>query len=119
MGKVADEAVWARRQRPIDGLIKVAATRPMARTDAGPDECRQRTAVAAVRRVVRTQRLARDAIVSADQQAAASIRILSNHGSAQSKIAVSCGVSLWTVRRLLALSQPTTTATATYGDEID
>jgi hypothetical protein len=46
---------------------------------------------------VRTQRLARQAIVSTDKQIAASIRIIADPGLEQSEIAATCGVPPWTV----------------------
>ena len=113
MGTVADEAIRARRRRRGEDLVKVAA----ARTAAVPEalgERRRRVAVAEVRRAVRAQRLGQEAIVSADERAAASVRILANQGLAQSEIAATCGVPLWTVRRLLAL--PSTPAAAPGGD---
>lgn len=116
MGKVADEAIRARRRRRTEDLAQVAATHAAAGSSAPLAERRRRVAVAEVRRALRTQRLAREAIVSADEQAAASIRILANHGSAQSEIAATCGVPLWTVRRLLALPTSTTDGVASPGD---
>jgi hypothetical protein len=53
--------------------------------------------VAGVRHAICTQRLARQAIVPTDKPAAASTRIISDHGLEQPEIAATCGVPPWTV----------------------
>jgi DNA-directed RNA polymerase specialized sigma24 family protein len=117
MGKVADEAITARRRRRRKVLVKVAATHPAADAAADQGDRRRRSAVASVRRAVRTQRLAREAISCAEEQAATSIRLLADQGLPQSQIAALCCVPLWTVRRLIAVSQPTSAGDS--GDNID
>jgi DNA-directed RNA polymerase specialized sigma24 family protein len=107
MGKVADEAIRQRRRRRTDDLLKAAATHAAAGSATQLAERRQRVAVAEVRRAVRGRRLAEEAIVSADERAAASVRTLADGGLAQSEIAATCGVPLWTVRRLLRLTNST------------
>jgi DNA-directed RNA polymerase specialized sigma24 family protein len=117
MGKVADEAITGRRRRRTEDLAEVAATHAAAGNPAMLAERRRRVAVAEVRRALRTQRLAREAIVSADERAAVFVRVLANQGLAQSRIAAICGVPLWTVRRLLTQPRPTDGAAAP-GDEL-
>ena len=117
MGKVSDTAVRKRRKRRADDLARRAATAAATRPDAELAARRARVAVAEVRRAVRTQQLANDAIDSADQRAAAAVRTLSDGGLAQPEIAATCGVPLWTVRRLLALPTPTDPDAAPVGGD--
>lgn len=104
MGKVADEAIRQRRRRRTDDLVKAAATHAAAGSATQLAERQLRVAVAEVRRAFRSRRLAEEAIDSADERAASAVRILADGGLAQSEIAATCGVPLWTVRRLLALT---------------
>ena len=111
MGKVADSAVERRRARRADGLARRAVLRVEVEADR-----RARVAVAEVRRAVRTQELAQQAIDAADERAKTAVRGLSDDGLAQTEIAARCGVPLWTVRRLLALTTPTGPDAALTGE---
>ena len=116
MGKVADSAVRKRRRRRTDGLERQALARQLQHGEAEAFARRTRVAVAEIRRAVRTQQLAKDAIDAADQRAAAAVRLLVNGGLAQPEIAAMCGVPLWTVRRLLALTTTDPAAAPAGGD---
>ena len=118
MGKVADSAIRKRRRRRTDDLARLTAAHAVPKPETEVFARRTRVAVAEVRRAVRTQRLARDAIDSADQRAAAAVRALFDGGLAQPEIAATCGVPLWTVRRLLALTPPTDPAAAPAGGDL-
>lgn len=106
MGKVANTAIRRRRRRRTDDLTRAATTGSGASLDADLLRRQRRMAVAELRRAVRTQRLARDAITSAEERGAAAARTLADQGLAQTEIAATCGIPLWTVRRLLALTKP-------------
>ena len=106
MGKVANTAIRRRRRRRTDDLNR-AATAASASLETDLVRRQRRMAVAELRRAVRTQRLARDAITSAEERGAAAARTLADQGLAQTEIAATCGIPLWTVRRLLALTKPT------------
>ena len=106
MGKVANTAIRRRRRRRTDDLNR-AATAACASLETDLVRRQRRMAVAELRRAVRTQRLARDAITSAEERGAAAARTLAGQGLAQTEIAATCGIPLWTVRRLLALTKPT------------
>jgi hypothetical protein len=80
MGKAANKAIRARPRRRSDDLAKVAAMHPVAAGEVEPGQRRQRIATATVGRGVRAQQLAREAIISADEQAAAAVRSLANDG---------------------------------------
>lgn len=107
MGNVANNAIRRRRRRRTDNLNRVATAGTSASLEADLVRRQRRMAVAELRRAVRTQRLARDAITSAEERGAAAARTLADQGLAQSEIAATCGIPLWTVRRLLALTKPT------------
>jgi DNA-directed RNA polymerase specialized sigma24 family protein len=107
MGKVANTAIRRRRRRRTDELNRVATTGSGASHEADLVRRQQRLAVAELRRAARTQRLAREAISSAEERGAAAARTLADQGLAQTEIAATCGIPLWTVRRLLALTTPT------------
>jgi len=113
MGKVTDAAIRRRRRRRTDGLVRVAAAHAAAGPKAEEADRRRRVAVAEVRRAIRTQRLAQAAIASADERGAAAVRTLADQGLAHPTIAAICGVPLWTVRRLLALTATTADAADT------
>ena len=106
MGKVADTAIAHRHRRRADELAAAAAQTVPDQEDVQRDR-RVRAAIADVRGAVRAWRAAESAVASADERAAAAVRTLACHGFAQPAIAATCGVSLWTVRRLLALNKPT------------
>ena len=107
MGKVANTAIRRRRRRRTDDLSRVATAATEASLEADLVRRQRRIAVAELRRAVRTQRLARDAISSAEERGAVAARTLADQGLAQTEIAAMCGIPLWTVRRLLALPKPT------------
>jgi DNA-directed RNA polymerase specialized sigma24 family protein len=107
MGKAANTAIRRRRRRRTDDLTRASTTGAGASVEADAGQRQRRMAVAELRRAVRTQRLARDAITSADERGAAAVRTLADQGLAQTEIAATCGIPLWTVRRLLALTKPT------------
>ena len=107
MGKVANNAIRRRRRRRTDDLNRAATAGSGASLEADLVRRQRRMAVAELRRAVRTQRLARDAITSAEERGAAAVRTLADQGLAQTEIAATCGIPLWTVRRLLALTEPT------------
>ena len=107
MGKVANNAIRRRRRRRTDDLARAATTRSGHSRETELCQRQRRMAVAELRRAVRTQQLARDAITSADQRGAAAARVLADQGLAQTEIAASCGIPLWTVRRLLTLTNST------------
>jgi DNA-directed RNA polymerase specialized sigma24 family protein len=107
VGKVADEAIRQRRRRRTDDLVNAVAAHAAARSGTELADRRQRVAVVEVRRALRGRRLAEAAIASADERAAIAVRTLADVGLAQSEVAATCGVPLWTVRRLLALTKPT------------
>ena len=117
MGAVADEAIRARARRRTDDLAKLASTNAATGPKVQLAERRRRLAVSEVRRALRTQRLAQEAVALADERAAAFIRILADQGFTQSRIAATFGVPLWTVRRLLALTRPAHRA-ANVGDDL-
>ena len=117
MGKVADSAIRKRRKRRTDDLARRASARAVPQSEAEVFARRTRVAVAEVRRAVRTQQLAKDAIDSADQRAACGVRVLFDGGRSRPEIAAMCGVPLWTVRRLLALTTPTDPAAAPAGGD--
>ena len=107
MGKVANNAIRRRRRRRSDDLNRAATAGAGTSLKADLVRRQQRMAVAELRRAVRTQRLARDTINSAEERGAAAARALADQGFAQTEIAATCGIPLWTVRRLLALTNPT------------
>ena len=107
MGKVANTAIRRRRRRRTDDLNRAGATGAGALHEADLVRRQRRMAIAELRRAVRTQRLARDAIASAEERGAAAARTLAYQGLVQAEIAATCGIPLWTVRRLLALTKPT------------
>jgi DNA-directed RNA polymerase specialized sigma24 family protein len=117
MGKVADEAIRRRRRRRTDDLVNAVAAHAAARSGTEVADRRQRVAVVEVRRALRGRRLAEAAIASADERAAFAVRTLADGGLAQSEVAATCGVPLWTVRRLLALTRPTHDAVSS-GDDL-
>ena len=107
MGEVANNAIRRRRRRRTDDLHRAATAGSGPSLEADLVRRQRRMAVAELRRAVRTQRLARDAITSAEERGAAAVRTLAVQGLAQTEIAATCGIPLWTVRRLLALTEPT------------
>jgi DNA-directed RNA polymerase specialized sigma24 family protein len=107
MGKVANTAIKRRRRRRTDDLSRVATAGTDASLEADFGRRQRRMAVAELRRAVRTQTLARDAISSAEERGAVAARTLADQGLAQTEIAATSGIPLWTVRRLLALTKPT------------
>lgn len=107
MGRVANTEIRRRRRRRTDDLNRAAAAGNGAHLVAAPLHRQGRMAVAELRRAVRTQRLARDAISSAEERGAVAARTLADLGLAQTEIAATCGIPLWTVRRLLALTKHT------------
>ena len=107
MGKVANSAIRRRRRRRTDDLNRAATAGTGASLEADLVLRLRRMAVAELRRAVRTQRLARDAISSAEERGAVAARTLADLGLAQTEIAATCGIPLWTVRRLLTLTKPT------------
>lgn len=107
MGKVANTAIRRRRRRRTDDLNRAGKPGASASLEADPVRRQRRMAVAELRRAVRTQRLARDAISSAEERGAVAARTLADQGLPQTEIAATCGIPLWTVRRLLALTKPT------------
>ena len=114
---MSDEAIRQRRRRRTDDLVKAEAAHAAADSATQLADRRQRVAVAEVRRAIRGRRLAEEAIVSADERAATALRTLADGGLAQTEIAATCGVPLWTVRRLLALSISTDVAVVP-GDDL-
>jgi DNA-directed RNA polymerase specialized sigma24 family protein len=116
MGKVTNTAIRRRQRRRIDGLSRTATVGTDASLEADLVRRQRRMTVAELRRAVRTQRLARDAISSAEERGAVAARTLADHGLTQTEIAATCGIPLWTVRRLLALTKPTD-RTATGRDD--
>jgi DNA-directed RNA polymerase specialized sigma24 family protein len=107
MGRVANTAIRRRRRRRTDDLNRAATAGASASLEADLVHRQRRMAVAELRRAVRTQRLARDAISSAEERGAVAARTLADQGLPQTEIAATCGIPLWTVRRLLALTKPT------------
>lgn len=107
MGKVANNAIRRRRRRRTDDLHRAARAGSGTSLEADLVRRQRRMAVAELRRSVRTQRLARDAMTSAEERGAAAARALADQGLGQTEIAATCGIPLWTVRRLLALTKPT------------
>ena len=107
MGRVANTAIRRRRRRRTDELNRAAAPGAGVSPEVDVVQRQRRMAVAELRRAIRTQRLARDAITAAEERGAAAARTLADQGLAQTEIAKTCGVPLWTVRRLLTLSKPT------------
>ena len=107
MGKVANTAIRRRRRRRTDDLNRAAMAGTGATHEADLLRRQRRMAVAELRRAVRTQRLARDAITSAEERGAAAARTLADQGLTQTEIAATCGIPLWTVRRLLTLTKTT------------
>jgi DNA-directed RNA polymerase specialized sigma24 family protein len=105
MGKVSDEAIRRRRRRRTDDLLNAVAAHAAAGSGTELADRRQRVAVVEVRRALRRRRLAEAAIASADERAAIAVRTLADGGLAQSEVAATCGVPLWTVRRLLSLTK--------------
>jgi hypothetical protein len=112
MGEVADEAIRRRRRRRTGDLVKAAATHAAAGSATPLVDRRKRVAVAEVRRALRGRRLAAEGLISADERVAASVRTLTDGGLVRTEIDATCGVPLWTARRLLALTKFTDDAEA-------
>jgi DNA-directed RNA polymerase specialized sigma24 family protein len=106
MGGTAGTAVARRHRRRMEDLTVAVSRRDAVGPAAQVAERRNRAAVAEVRRALRLRRAAEAAVESADKQAASAVRRLARIGLAQPEIAASCGVPLWTVRRLLRLTEP-------------
>ena len=104
MGAMAGTAVARRHRRRREDLTVAVSRRDVVGPAAQMTDRRKRAAVAEVRRALRLRRVAEAAVQSADKQAATAVRRLARLGLAQPDIAASCGVPLWTVRRLLGLT---------------